>query len=115
MHTKSDTRKILRKENMNGGKGHVIIERLLEEPELNGKCGLYAKVTIEKDCSLGYHEHHGETETYYLLSGSGIYNDNGREVAATAGDVFFCEDGCGHALENTGEEPIVFMALIIKG
>ena len=54
---------------MAGGKGHVIIEHLLGEKELDGKCGLYAKVTIEPNCTLGFHEHHGETETYYILSG----------------------------------------------
>ena len=43
-------------EKMCGGKGHVIIDRILGEKELNGKCGLYAKVTIEPGCSLGYHE-----------------------------------------------------------
>ena len=64
-------------ENMHGGEGHVIIKRLLDEKQLNGKCGLYAEVTIEPGCSLGYHEHHGESETYYILSGKGIYSDNG--------------------------------------
>ena len=59
---------IRRVENMCGGKGHVIIKDILEGDELKGKCGLYAQVTIEKGCSLGYHEHHGETETYYILS-----------------------------------------------
>lgn len=67
---------IRRVENMIGGKGHVS-QRLLEGDELKGKCGLYAQVTIEKGCSLGYHEHHGETETYYILSGEGEYDDNG--------------------------------------
>ena len=62
---------------MCGGKGHVIIKDILEGDELKGKCGLYAQVTIEKGCSLGYHEHHGETETYYILSGEGEYDDNG--------------------------------------
>ena len=62
---------IRRVENMCGGKGHVIIKDILEGDELKGKCGLYAQVTIEKGCSLGYHEHHGETETYYILSGEG--------------------------------------------
>lgn len=33
-------------EKMCGGKGHVIIDRILGEKELNGKCGLYAKVTM---------------------------------------------------------------------
>ena len=65
---------IRRVENMCGGKGHVIIKDILEGDELKGKCGLYAQVTIEKGCSLGYHEHHGETETYYILSGEGEYD-----------------------------------------
>ena len=45
-------------ENMAGGQGHVLIKRLLNEKQLNGKCGLYAEVTLEPGCSLGYHEHH---------------------------------------------------------
>src|SRR5699024_4513462 len=100
-------------ENMHGGEGHVIIKRLLDEKQLNGKCGLYAEVTIEPGCSLGYHEHHGESETYYILSGKGIYSDNGELRMVEAGDVTFTPDGKGHALTNSGDEDLVFMALII--
>ena len=75
---------IRRVENMCGGKGHVIIKDILEGDELKGKCGLYAQVTIEKGCSLGYHEHHGETETYYILSGEGEYDDNGVKRPVTS-------------------------------
>ena len=32
--------------NMAGGDGEVTIKRILGEKELNGKCGLYAQVTI---------------------------------------------------------------------
>ena len=53
--------KIQKVENTCGGKDHVIIEHILGEKELNGKCGLYAKVTIEPGCTLGYHEHNGES------------------------------------------------------
>ena len=100
-------------ENMYGGKGHVIIEHILGEKELNSKCGLYAKVTIEPGCSLGYHEHHNESETYYILSGEGMYNDNGEQRPVKPGDVTYTPNGCGHALDNTGDEAISFMALII--
>ena len=100
-------------ENMHGGEGHVIIKRLLDEKQLNGKCGLYAEVMIEPGCSLGYHEHHGESETYYILSGKGIYSDNGDLRMVEAGDVTFTPDGKGHALTNSGDEDLVFMALII--
>ena len=74
---------------MCGGKGHVIIKHILGEKELNGKCGLYAEVIIEPGCSLGYHEHHSESETYYILSGQGDYDDNGQVRPVKAGDVTF--------------------------
>ncbi len=89
------------------------VEKLLDERQMNGKVGLFAKVTIPPDDVLDYHEHHRETETYYILSGEGIYNDNGTEKRAAAGDVFFCEDGNGHGIRCVGEEPLIFMALII--
>ena len=92
--------KIRREEHMAGGNGHVIIKEILDAEQLNGKCGLYAQVTLEPGCSLGYHEHHGESETYY------------RPVKA--GDITFTPDNHGHALANTGNTDLVFMALIIK-
>lgn len=105
--------KIERVENMCGGKGHLIIEHILGEKELNGKCGLYAKVTIEPGCTLGYHEHNGESETYYILSGEGNYNDNGTIRLVKTGDVTFTQSGSGHGLDNISDEDLVFMALII--
>ena len=108
-------RQIIRTEKKAGGEGHVFIEPLLGKKELAGKCGLYAQVTLEPGCSLGYHEHHGESETYYILQGSGTYSDNGTETAVKAGDTTFCPSGEGHSLENTSTEGnLVFMALIIK-
>lgn len=100
-------------QNMCGGEGCVIIERLLSEKQLNGKCGLYARVTIPAGSSLGYHEHHGESETYFILSGEGEYDDNGKKRIVRPGDVTFTPDGCGHGLKPIGGNDIVFMALII--
>ena len=39
-------------EAMCGGKGHVLIKHILGEKEMNGKCGLYAEVTLEPGCPL---------------------------------------------------------------
>ena len=87
-------------------------EKLLEGDRLSGKVTLFAKVTILPGDELSYHEHHGETETYYVLSGKGIYEDNGTEIPAEAGDVFFCEDGSGHGMKAI--EDVTFVALILK-
>lgn len=98
---------------MCGGAGEVIISHVLGDKELNGKCGLYAQVTINPGSSLGYHEHHGESETYYILSGEAEYDDNGTKRIVKVGDVTFTPDGCGHALKPIGDQAVVFMALII--
>lgn len=96
------------------GKGQLLKESLLNEKELGEHCRMFSRVTLEPGCCLGYHEHHGETETYYLLEGKGIYNDDGKQFPVEAGDVTFCEDGHGHGIENTGDSNLVFVALILK-
>lgn len=63
---------------------HVLIEPLLGDKEMDGKVKLFARVTLEPGCSLGYHEHHGNSETYYILTGSGRYNDNGCDAGRGA-------------------------------
>lgn len=81
---------------------------------LGAYCKMFNEVTLKPGCEIGYHEHHGETETYYLTKGAGIYNDNGKEYPVEVGDVTFCADGNGHGIKNAGEEDLVFVALILK-
>lgn len=108
METKTD-----RIENMRGGKGHAVIKHILGKEQLNDKCKMYAQVTLEPGCSIGYHEHHAESETYYFLSGEGVYDDNGRKRKVEPGDVTFTPDGNGHGIANEGTADLVFMALIL--
>ncbi|MCQ2367987.1 MAG: cupin domain-containing protein [Kiritimatiellae bacterium] len=96
-----------------GGKD-LKLELILEE-ELGDKCGLYAKVTIPAGSELGYHEHHGEGESYFVLSGEAVYNDNGTCRVIKPGDSTWTPDGSGHGVDNSkGAEDFVFMALIVK-
>ena len=91
-----------------------ITEKLLEGERLSGKVTLFAKVTILPGDELPYHEHHGETETYHILSGGGMYQDNDKTYPVQAGMTTFCEDSSGHAISCLGEEPLVFLAMIQK-
>ena len=112
--TKTGEREITKKENVNGGAGYVLMEALLNEEERGEHCRIFSQVTIEPGCELGYHEHHGESETYYILQGQGEYNDNGTYRPVKSGDITFTPDNHGHGLANTGNTDLVFMALIIK-
>ena len=91
------------------------IEKVLSETELKDKCGLYARVTLPPGATLGYHEHHGNGESYFILSGEGTYDDNGQKRTIRAGEVTWTPDGTGHGLSNeNGKEDLVFMALIVN-
>jgi len=63
---------------------------------------------------MGFHEHHGDNEVYFILEGQGIYNDDGVEAVVNSGDVCVVKDGQGHSLENTGEKDLHVMALILN-
>ena len=63
-------------EHANGGKGHLILEPIAGPDILKDKCRLYVKATLEKGCSMGIHQHKGDGEIYYILSGKGLYTDN---------------------------------------
>ena len=71
-------------ENRAGGKGTMHIERLLSPEEMGPHVKMYARVTIDVGSSLGYHAHHGDSETYYILEGKARYHDNGTHY-------FFCK------------------------
>lgn len=97
-----------------GGKGQITLKHLLEKEAMGEKCNLYAEVTIYPGSSLGYHEHHGNSETYYIISGEGEYIDDKITRRVKAGDVTFTPSGHGHGMTPVGDKPIVFMALIIN-
>lgn len=109
METKTEISK-----NVVGGKGEVVKKHLLGPGELNDKTRMFAEITLAPGCSIGVHEHRGESETYYFLAGTGIYNDNGATRPVSAGDVTFTPSGNSHGIENAGTQPLVFIALILR-
>ena len=106
--------KTITAQNRAGGKGEIYITHLLSENELAGQCKMFAKVTVPPGSSLGTHYHHGDTETYHILSGTGTCTDNDKTYEVKPGDTTFCPDGSMHAIENTGTEDLIFVALIIN-
>ena len=53
-------------QNKANGKGEITICHILGAEQLGGN-DMFARVTIPVGCSIGYHEHHGNTETYHIL------------------------------------------------
>jgi len=102
------------RENMRGGKGTVTIRNWMEEEQLGSNVRLMAHIHIPVGASIGDHKHEGETETFCVLAGRGLYNDNGNKVEVGPGDVMVCYDGQTHGVENTGDEEFIMAAAIIS-
>lgn len=96
------------------GNGKLLLKKLLPDAVKPSKLRTYACATLEPGAEVGYHVHTGESESYYILSGRGSYNDNGAIKTVMAGDCTFTPSGEGHGIRNVGSEPLVFIALIIR-
>lgn len=96
------------------GKGYIHIEQLTT-PQENGEfVKMYARVTIEPHASIGYHQHLDDGEAYYIISGEGLYCEDNETIKVKANDHTFCKPNSSHSIENTSDEPLVLIALIIK-
>jgi mannose-6-phosphate isomerase-like protein (cupin superfamily) len=97
-----------------GGQGTVHFDHVLEAEEMHGMNRVYARLSLPKGSSVGYHVHSGDGEDYYVLKGTATIDDNHeRIVTLKEGEHFFTPSGRGHSLANLGEEELQVMALII--
>jgi mannose-6-phosphate isomerase-like protein (cupin superfamily) len=71
-----------------------------------------SKIELAPGASVGDHLHAGNEEIYWILSGSGVFRDDGAEVPANAGNMLLTLQGHCHGLLNTGTEPLVFLAVV---
>ena len=52
------------------------------------------------------------SEIIYILSGHGTVDDDGTLCPLKPGDCTYCPKGHAHSLMNTGEEDLVFFAVV---
>ena len=96
------------------GIGETEMHKLLNgADEMFGKGRMFNLMTIKPGNSIGEHAHNGDNEVFYFISGTGEYTDDGTVATVGTGDVAVCLDGHSHALRNTGDEPLKFIALIL--
>ena len=95
-----------------GGKGEAHFSHLGSIEQLCGTGRLFSIITLQPDCSIGEHRHVNEFEFYYVMSGGGLYNDNGSLSPIATGDITYCPNGEIHGIENYTSEPLVLLALV---
>ena len=83
-------------------------------PDISGAFIMSTRLELDPGASVGYHRHEGTEEVYFIMSGEGVYTEEGEDCPALPGDVFLCREGNSHGILNTGEDRLVLGAAIAK-
>ncbi len=104
------------REGLGKGKGPAYLYHIETIEELLGHGRMYARTVIPPGSYIGWHQHVGETESYYILKGEGIFTDNdGTKTHVFPDDVCTIKPGQCHSMDNASDtEDLEFMALIHK-
>ena len=93
MISKCSEQRVVQMESLRGGEGTVSFQHFLEPENAYGTGRMFAQLTLPEGASIGYHQHEGEAETFFILEGRAKLNDNGTEVFLEAGDSAVCFAG----------------------
>lgn len=69
---------------------------------------VFRKRVLHPGAAIGYHLQK-EDEVYYLLSGTGLMQMNGKEFPVQAGDAILTLPGSSHGLKQTGKEDLALL------
>ena len=72
-----------------------------------------SRIELDPGSIVGEHVHLNNEELYWIVSGMGVFSDDGIEAPAKPGDLLLTLRGHRHGLRNTGSEPLVFLAVIV--
>ena len=94
------------------GKGTAIARNFLKAEDFKNGAKSSGRVILPPGATIGYHQHVGESETYFIVKGHGIFHDNGKDVPVTAGDVAIINGGEYHGLDNAGDSDLELITLV---
>jgi mannose-6-phosphate isomerase-like protein (cupin superfamily) len=101
------------RERMRDGTGAVEIVHVFRSRELKGKTRLFARLRLAAGSSIGFHQHEGEEEIFYILSGRGMVSEGGPATPVEPGDSVLTGAGAGHSIANAGPDPLELLAVIL--
>lgn len=101
-------------DHMKGGKKYVQKFSSIGEDDFTENADVCARLVLIPGASIGYHEHVGNEECITVLSGTGVLTDDGSTYEMHPGDVCICREHHKHGIENTSDQDLELMAVVIK-
>jgi len=67
------------------------------------------RMTVEPGQRLSYQRHEHRSEHWFVVSGTGLVTLDGADRVVAAGTAVDVPRGAAHRIQNTSEEPLVFI------
>ncbi len=71
-------------------------------------------VEVAPGASIKEHVHDRDEEVYIVISGRGVYTEDGRETPVEEKDALILRRNHSHGMRNTGDVPLVFYAVVAR-
>lgn len=89
-----------------GGNGDLLTRNYDD-----GKCKIMMS-KLRPGASSGLHQHSGNCEIVYIISGVATFHYDGHVETAVAGQVHYCPDGHEHYMENNTDNDLCYLAIV---
>jgi mannose-6-phosphate isomerase-like protein (cupin superfamily) len=86
--------------NDHGGHGPILFQRVLESSDFRSKIDFVDCTVIPPGSTIGRHEHHGNEEIYFIVSGTPLMRVSGQEARLQKGTLSIVRHGEWHELIN---------------
>lgn len=93
---------------MNNGTGMMTAKMYMDEQ------GKIIPCSIHSGGSIGVHKHETSDDINYILSGNGKATCDGEEEILSPGTCHICKKGSEHSIENTGDEDLVLLTIVVE-
>lgn len=92
--------------NCHGGKGYVIFREVFGKENFQSNIQFFHETIIPTGSEIGYHQHTGNEETYYVVEGTGCLIADNIKQKVKKGDAVITHSGSSHGLINTGKSDL---------
>lgn len=93
---------------MNNGTGTMTAKMYMDGQ------GKIIPCAIHPGGAIGLHKHETSDDINYVLSGTGRATCNGQEELLRAGTCHICRKGSEHSIENTGDEDLILLTVVVE-
>ena len=92
--------------NFKGGHGELLTRNYVD-----GKCKIM-KSCLRPGASNGLHQHDGNSEIVYVVSGTATFHYDGKVETVAEGQVHYCPEGHSHYMENNTNVDLQYLAIV---